>query len=219
MVIRFVVPGGREPRKLNSMARPNKRVRSIPVEARRLDELIFNNLITDGFECIVVGFFGRTGGHAHYQIHVCLNAYMIACMALRWKYVYPTRCAINCYMHEDVEAYGYLIGLDAKRRQRFDQISETTAMRLLVAIDNSKGVGTAWCQQEIVASHGVFHHREHHVASIGIELMSGGKEDGISIVNCSSGGKDFSRIVIIEAHKIRHLLSLQIGHEQLITAL
>ena len=111
----------------------------MPADAGRLINPV-NNFITDWFERIVIGFFGRAGSHSNHKIHIGMKADMISCTAQRWPDIYPPRCTVDINVHENIKTDGYLIGQDAIGRERLDQITKATTMWLLMTVDNAKGV-------------------------------------------------------------------------------
>lgn len=86
-------------------------------------------------------------------------------------------------MHEYIKTNRDLIGLYSIRRQRLNKVSETSAMWFMMTIDNTERIRTARCQKKIVSLHRIFHHGEHHVASVRIKLIPCSKKDCVSIVD------------------------------------
>lgn len=144
---------------------------------------------------------------------------MIASFAFRWKYIDPPGVAINCNVHEDVEANGNVVACDPESRQCIFKIAMTAAMWMLMSIDDPERIDAARCQQEVVASHRVFDHTEHDVTSIGIEVVSLGQEDRVGVVDRSSRRKILAGIFEVVADEVGDLFSFDVGDLQALTFL
>jgi hypothetical protein len=117
-------------------------------------------------------------------------------------------------MHENIERDGNGIRANVKIFQGFTKVAKTTLVRVLVPINNAKGVSTARRKQEIVASDSVFYDLEHDIAAVGIERVTGSEKDSFGIVYSSTGGKIFRLVMQVVADKIGHLFAFYINYFQ-----
>ena len=112
-----------------------------------------------------------------------------------------------------------MIRRNTKFRQGMFQVSETTLMRILVAIDDLEHLSTARREQEIMFAHRIRYYAEHDIASVRVELMPFREKNRFSIVDGSAGREIFKPVMKIVANEIGHLLALDIDDFQKLTFL
>jgi hypothetical protein len=150
------------------------------VEFRR--ELLIVHLVADRLKAVVIGHFRRASRHSNNEIHLRLHNDVVPGFAFWWQNGKRARLTIHGNVHKNIEADWYLIGCNTVITQRLREIAETTAVRILMAVDYPEGITAAWCEQKIMLSYGILKYSQHDVAAIRVQGMSFGEEDRLCIV-------------------------------------
>ncbi len=119
-------------------------------------------------EASTIRLQSRTGSQSNRQIHIGFERDVISSFA-QWRFNPEfTRLSIDWHVHEAIECNGNLVGRDAVRFQRSRQVTKAALVRILVAVDDAKGVFAARREKKVMSAHGVFNDTEHDIAPIGV---------------------------------------------------
>lgn len=168
----------------------------------------------DRFETASITVERGTSGEPDDQVHLCFERDVVAGLADRRKHLEFAGLAIDWYIHEAVERGWDHVGADAIRRKRSGQISEATAMRVCIAVNDPERVLAARSQEEIVPSDGVLDDFKHDVRPVRVKRVAGRKVDLAGVIECSSRRDDFADISATEREQVGDLPALRIDHRQ-----
>ena len=130
------------------------------------------HVVVDRLERIIVRLESRAGGQTDNQVLLRFENYVITGFAERWFHAEIPSLPVHRDVHENVEGYWNAIRGDPVRRKSFGEIPETAPMRSLVAVDYSKGICRAGCQEEVVTTNRVLNNTKKNVASVGVEWIA-----------------------------------------------
>ena len=103
-----------------------------------------------------------------------------------------------------LKVVGYIVGFDAVLTKSINQVHEATwvLVAVFLLVDNFERLRTAWGVEEIVPSDRVASDSEHRRAAIGIEDVTGGKINRISVIKAAARREPFPRVRCIESDEI-----------------
>lgn len=123
---------------------------------------------------------------------------MITSLGNRWQNFQLSRFRINRNIHETIECtrnavFGNAIFLDG-----VGDVAKASLVRVLVAMNDAKGVFRARCEEEVMSSASVFNNFEHDVAPIGVERVTSCEVYPARVVESPTVRDHFFRIVPVE---------------------
>jgi len=174
----------------------------------------FEHFVFDRFKAVIVRLFGGAGGQTDNQIHLRNEIHVIPRLAPGGLDRDFAGFAVHVDVHEYVESDRYLVGCDAKRRERFGQVAVAAAVRMFVAVEDMEGVGGTGCQQKVMASCTILADPEHRPAAVGIQEVAGCQEEPGRVVERAPRGQVLLRVVEVERNQVGDLLAPRIDDPQ-----
>lgn len=159
----------------------------------------------------------RAGGESHNEVHFGFEDDVVAGLAFRGQDRYAAGLGVYRHVHEYVKAHGNPVGFNPEFAQGHRQVAKTPAMGFRVAVQLAEHVGAARGEQEIVPAYFVFDNFQHHVAPVGVQLVTPRQEYRSRIVDGPAGRQYFPLVVLVETDKVGNLLTLQVDDLQVLS--